>query len=110
MVAVTVILAAVVSTLVLGMDNDIQTTPQTSFGFDYDGTDLTITHTGGKALETSDLSVSSGTVAWNHGGDSKISAGETGDVTGLSAGDTVNVVWTGQEDNSAILASYQVPA
>jgi len=68
MVAITVILAAVIGTFVLGLGDQIQsTTPQASFGFDtgtYSGengteyTSVTITHESGDTISASDLTVS----------------------------------------------------
>jgi len=68
MVAITVILAAVIGTFVLGLGDQIQsTTPQASFGFDtgtYTGengteyTSVTITHESGDTISASDLTVS----------------------------------------------------
>ncbi|MDS0277076.1 type IV pilin N-terminal domain-containing protein [Halomicroarcula sp. S1AR25-4] len=63
MVAITVILAAVIASFVLGLgDQAQQTTPQASFAFDYDesvgGTDegvLTITHDGGDTIQGNSL-------------------------------------------------------
>jgi flagellin-like protein len=62
MVAITVILAAVIGTFVLGLGDQVQTTaPQASFSFDYtnstsgDGDKLTITHSGGDSISPSNL-------------------------------------------------------
>lgn len=110
MVAVTVILAAVVSTLVLGMGDDLEANPQANFGFDYDatGTNLTITHEGGQTLEAAQVYVNNGTeVPWASTGD--ISAGDSMDLT-VSPDDTVRVVWKSDNGNTAILATYKVPA
>lgn len=55
MVAVTVILASIVGTFVLGVGSGQQTTPSASFDYDFDGgpTDqLTITYVGGDDLST----------------------------------------------------------
>jgi len=64
MVAITVILAAVIATFVLGLgDNLSNTAPQASFNFDYSDTDdstndvLTITHDGGDSIEDARLTV-----------------------------------------------------
>jgi flagellin-like protein len=64
MVAITVILAAVIATFVLGLgDNLSNTAPQASFSFDYSDTDdstndvLTITHDGGDSIATARLTV-----------------------------------------------------
>jgi len=60
MVAITVILAAVIATFVLGLgDNLSNTAPQASFGFDYSdsGSDtLDITHEGGDTIPSGELS------------------------------------------------------
>ena len=65
MVAITVILAAVIGTFVLGLGDQVQnTSPQASFNFDFDdgsgGSDvLTITHDGGDSITASQLFVAS---------------------------------------------------
>ncbi len=65
MVAITVILAAVIASFVLGLgDQAQQTTPTASFSFDYEdkssGDDeLVITHDGGDTIDEARLSVSS---------------------------------------------------
>jgi len=66
MVAITVILAAVIASFVLGLgDQAQQTTPQASFNFNYDqsGTNdvLTITHEGGDTIDNSRVMVKSDT-------------------------------------------------
>ncbi len=58
MVAITVILAAVIGTFVLGLGDQVQTTaPNTNFATDYDSSDgnLTITHDGGDPVEADEL-------------------------------------------------------
>jgi len=63
MVAITVILAAVIGTFVLGLGDQVQdTSPQASFGFDYtnpssDGDSLTITHQSGDEIEAANVDV-----------------------------------------------------
>jgi flagellin-like protein len=66
MVAITVILAAVIGTFVLGLGDQVQTTaPQASFTFDFiddSSTDkLTITHDGGDSIEAARLNVTAST-------------------------------------------------
>jgi flagellin-like protein len=65
MVAITVILAAVIGTFVLGLGDQVQSTsPQASFNFDYTnssgnpGDQLAITHDGGDAISASDINAS----------------------------------------------------
>ena len=111
MVAITVILAAVIGTFVLGVAEGIQeTTPNAQFGHAYDdaGDNATITHRAGDAIPADRLNVSVsgvGQSAW-YRGDTSTDAGETvragrsfetGETETLSgnvtAGDTVRVIW-----------------
>ena len=60
MVAITVILAAVIGTFVLGLGDQLgDTAPQASFTIDENGTDnISITKTGGQSIEGGDLALS----------------------------------------------------
>jgi flagellin-like protein len=66
MVAITVILAAVIGTFVLGLDDQVSnTSPQASFTFDHEDNSigsspdaLTITHDGGDKIQASQISFS----------------------------------------------------
>ena len=96
MVAITVILAAVIGTFVLGLGDQVQsTTPSASFGFESENlgagnTDdiVKITHESGDTIETNSLSVKIGSNTVYGAGttDSSVS-GWTGDT--VSAGDTL---------------------
>jgi len=61
MVAITVILAAVIASFVLGLgDQAQQATPQASFSWEYEGgatETLTVTHDGGDSIEAQELFV-----------------------------------------------------
>lgn len=62
MVAITVILAAVIGTFVLGLGQQVSpSTPQASFEYELSNSDknVTITHDGGDAIESDNLNVSS---------------------------------------------------
>jgi flagellin-like protein len=65
MVAITVILAAVIGSFVLGIGGDVQEAPQASFS--YDSSSDVIVHEGGDSINISDISPSSGTVNDNNG-------------------------------------------
>lgn len=116
MVAVTVILAAVVSMLVLGMGSDVESHPQASFSFDYDSSADTVdvTHEGGDTLANSSVKVlvngdEDTDDAWPN---AEISAGDTytvGSGTAVSSGDSIRVVWTGSNGDTAVLGSFEVP-
>jgi flagellin-like protein len=119
MVAITVILAAVIGTFVLGLGGSVQeTAPQAQFTFDYDGTSkLNITHDGGDSIDPARVSVpntnESGNT-WDGFTASTVTSGQiqAGDsaAVSVSAGQNVRVVWTSQSgDNSATLAEFTVP-
>jgi len=124
MVAITVILAAVIATFVLGLGEQVSSTaPQAQFTFDYDeGADLTndddlgttgtsvnadglltITHAGGDSLVAGQLSVSGPTSSggWNntntnkYNATEKITAGDDFEVW-INSTDTVSVNWESQ--------------
>jgi len=119
MVAITVILAAVIGTFVLGLGQNVQSTPSASFDFDFDTdtTSVLVTHNGGDTLETGEntntVQVTDGTntVDWIGGSSSNttISAGTSINTT-YTSGETVRVVWfsTGNE-SSATLGQQDAP-
>jgi len=130
MVAITVILAAVIASFVLGLgDQASNTTPQASFSFDYDssastGSDdfsggafgssgvLTITHDGGDTIEASRLELTDGsttTFDFSTTGVSDVSAGTTVDVD-VDSGSTVRIVYSAPSgDSSSTLATWEGP-
>ncbi len=132
MVAITVILAAVIATFVLGLGEQVSdTAPQASFSFDYDsggsGDDfsnggsgdgtLTISHAGGATITASQLSITGSSVqspaewqnADGYGANSEISAGDSVDLR-ISSDDTIRVVWKSQTgQDSATLRKWSGP-
>jgi flagellin-like protein len=124
MVAITVILAAVIATFVLGLGDQVSdTAPQASFDFDYDTSvggsnegNLTITHTGGASIPASQLNVTNGTTdeGWYTLGDlnssDDVTAGNSATFQNVSDSDTVRVIWENQEGtNSATLREWVGP-
>jgi len=137
MVAITVILAAVIGTFVLGLGDQLQaTTPQVSFGFDTggDGADddidyVNITHESGDTISSSNLQISvsgesDSPLAWP--GSNDVSAGtsvavisndrtaNTGEVqapnTAGFGGSTIRVVFNNPDsDSSSTLGKFEVP-
>jgi flagellin-like protein len=94
MVAITVILAAVIGTFVLGLGDSLSNSaPQASF--QCDGNDLV--HNGGDNLEKASLNVSGGTIATGSG---PFTAGDTVATSFTDANATVT--WS-QGDTSAVL-------
>ena len=120
MVAITVILAAVIGTFVLGLGDQVSdNAPQASFSFDFDdgnsdgfggaGDDVVnVTHEGGETIEnstlsvkgdgTNDLSYVTGDSNW--GDDDVVSAGERISFENVDAGETIRVVWTNPSGGS----------
>lgn len=121
MVAITVILAAVIGTFVLGLGENLQdTSPTASITFnqqDVAGNDaeVKISHDGGASLDQARIDIRGPSVDsdarvsdWT-GDDSKITAGETVTVGPFSSGATVKVVWTSDGGgSSAVLGEHEV--
>jgi flagellin-like protein len=127
MVAITVILAAVIGTFVLGLGGSVQqTAPQASFTFDYDNTggsatpdlgsdgDLTMTHDGGDSVPNSRLKVTDGSSTFDGDGgnlwsSSPVSAGDSATAS-IDSDDTVRITWQSQNgENTATLATFNGP-
>lgn len=119
MVAITVILAAVIGTFVLGLGDQVSdNAPQASFSFDFSSNDngftgeaadaVNITHEGGETIENSTLDVSGdGTndltydgANSNWGDDGVVSAGDRISYDGVDSGETIRVVWTNPNGGS----------
>jgi flagellin-like protein len=132
MVAITVILAAVIGTFVLGLGQNVQqTAPQASFNMEVTNGSHNVeaTHDGGDAIGSTDLNVSASTtiqngsgtsangdsLTWNElGTNGDITAGATVNVTDNGAsglkGETLRVVWNSPEsDKSQTLRKFDVP-
>ncbi|MFK5604269.1 MULTISPECIES: type IV pilin [Haloferax] len=132
MVAITVILAAVIGTFVLGLGDQVgDTAPQASFGFDYNGTALTVTHESGTSIDAAQVNITSSVALNDSAGqlagasgttetwesitsDSEITAGSQATVVEQNADDlstaTVRVIWTSESgSNSATLQSWSGP-
>jgi flagellin-like protein len=129
MVAITVILAAVIATFVLGLGESVSgTAPQATFSFDYDsdaspsdgdqlyddtgsdssGGDLTVTHDGGDTIDKSRLTITDNTTD-TVSFDSEVSAGISKTLA-IDSDDTVRVIYESQSgDNTATLARYDGP-
>jgi len=129
MVAITVILAAVIGTFVLGLGDQVQsTTPQASFGFDTGSANdsgaynVSVTHETGDSIDATELNVSvnGSTSTWDTAGD--VSAGDTFDIVNANAsdpdpglktwaasGDTIRVIYNNPNaDSSSTLAKRTI--
>jgi FlaG/FlaF family flagellin (archaellin) len=133
MVAITVILAAVIGTFVLGLGQGVQSAPQAQFTIETnalnDGNDnndaFTITHDGGDTIESANIQIIvDGTVVYEDGAvtganvatgsdtwATEINAGAGQEVTESSdefaADDTVRVIWSSpNSDKTQTLAKF----
>jgi flagellin-like protein len=117
MVAITVILAAVIASFVLGLGDQNNPAPTADFDFDWNGTagDLTITHGNGDQLDSDNVYIrgqnlgSTGT--WTSvEADETISAGKSTTLTSASSNYEVNVVWEDPDsDSTSTLSSDEGP-
>jgi flagellin-like protein len=126
MVAITVILAAVIGTFVLGLGDQVsESAPQAQFTFDFDKTSgvLTITHDGGDAIASDTINVtgSGNDIRWDHATNTStaydVSAGNStvvGDGSSIasevtvSEGDTVRIVWSSpNSDKTATVGQFE---
>ncbi|AKU08134.1 type IV pilin [Haloferax gibbonsii] len=130
MVAITVILAAVIGTFVLGLGDQVgDTAPQASFAFDFDNdggaadeAQVTITHESGDAVDADRLSISIDGAAPDGTNyiestafSDQVSAGDSALITVGStdttwSGEVIRVVWTSESgSNSATLQKQTAP-
>ena len=130
MVAITVILAAVIGTFVLGLGDQVQdSAPNADFNFDYDESggsyEVEVTHEGGNQISTDNaqkLLISDGTndVDWLSQGSPPVQAGDSctfdassgncnGGAHNLGSGDDIRVIWFSQNGDSQTIADSSVP-
>ena len=111
MVAITVILAAVVGSFVLGLAGDVsETAPTAQISFEYDSGEVTLIHDGGSSFSSDNvrLTGSGGTdnplEDWGNG---QVSAGDsvTVDISEEDEGNTLRVIWQGSSSSSTIARS-----
>lgn len=113
MVAITVILAAVIATFVLGLGDSLSNTaPQASFDFEYSsGSTVTITHTGGDSIPNARLSVTADGTTVSKQSTDPVEAGVIlVDSETVSSDASIRVVWTSESgDQTATLGQSTAP-
>lgn len=127
MVAITVILAAVIGTFVLGLGNNLQETPpNANFQFDFEengggtGYNVTATHQGGETIDSDNadsLTLNASEMAGGGSGGTAFSAfsngvssGDSETLSGVASGSDVRVIWTSTNGgNSQTLSNSQAP-
>jgi flagellin-like protein len=108
MVAITVILAAVIASFVLGLgDQAANSSPSASFNFDYDsgatsGDNLQITHGGGDSIQASNLEIR------GDNGGSGDTLGQTWDAYGGTPSSGSSDVSSGNSISLELGASYDI--
>ena len=123
MVAITVILAAVIGTFVLGLGDQVQTTaPNAQFQFDYDSSEagnLTVTHSGGDGIEANEVflsgdieNTSSEDLSWQEtaGYADTLRAGDNVRVGGDQTADNTHYQWataSGEADGAEVRVVWQ---
>jgi flagellin-like protein len=128
MVAITVILAAVIGTFVLGLGDQVQqTSPNAQWNWEVDGSNLNVTHEGGDSVEAPLLEVTtssgvtleegsttngacneadSANLEWTS---TPVTAGDTCRVTNsVGSGNTFRLIWTAEGGgSSSTLSTYE---
>lgn len=110
LIAVTVILAAVIGAVVLGLTTSEAEAPQASLNFENSTSSVTISHEGGEALNGENVEIR-GNFTFNFGDGDELAAGESLEKTSISPseGDEVNVVWVDpNSDDEVVIGSYEV--
>lgn len=109
MIVIAVVLAAVVGSAVLGLGSGPADAPQASFEFTESGGTVEATHTGGDAVDFSNV------VVKVEGGDSAnptgtMTAGDSATVANnVADGDVIRVVWEDpNSDKTTVIATYKV--
>jgi flagellin-like protein len=118
MVAITVILAAVIASFVLGLGDQNNPAPTVSMDFEYDGDndELTITHEDGDELDPANVyirgdnleSPSSGDRTWDNGNWAN-GAGDTNGAGNIVAGNSILIETTGSPDAYVVRVVWEDP-
>jgi|AntRauTorcE11898_2_1112593.scaffolds.fasta_scaffold02840_8 flagellin-like protein len=108
LIAITVILAAVIGGVVLGLGTSSVDAPQASLQFEYNDTadELTVSHKGGEKLKSDNLAVR-GNATFTFSSD--LAAGQSRTIPAtLSDGDEVSIVWQDPNSNEeAVIGTFE---
>ncbi|XGI82880.1 type IV pilin [Halorutilales archaeon Cl-col2-1] len=102
MVAITVILAAVIGTFVLGLGGQVQQNAQAGFTFDQDGTDVTVTTT---SVQRADSFTAKGDCDTLN--DPSTQVGTTVTMESCTSGGTLRIVGNYQ-GSSNVITTYEI--
>lgn len=114
MVAITVILAAVIGTFVLGLGDQVQNNaPSASFSFDYNDTGVNATHESGASFtedNTDQLSLNQSSSDQSAVFDLPVEAGDSASIDSIESGEDVRVIWVSPDgSNSATVGRSTAP-
>ncbi len=115
MIAVTVMLAAAISTFALDMGSEPAVPPQASWDFEWDGeTNLTVAHDGGEPVDGSEVRIDAASIdeqAWLSETPLMWQLGDqaTYDLGDLDPGDEIQLIWEPGDAESQVLARWQIP-
>lgn len=118
MVAITVILAAVIGTFVLGLGDSVESAPQASFDFSYDSNNnnVEIRHRGGDNLNTGNVDIridgqstsNSDFTGSAFNSFSSFGAGDKVTIDSTSGGETIDIVFI-DGDSQSVIGTFDVP-
>ena len=111
MVAITVILAAVIGTFVLGLGDQVQTTaPNAQMSFDADSTNVTVTHDGGDTLDANQTFFTGDNVSYDGGGTDLAGEdwGQLENIEEVRAGTSIELARESSDDGS-VTVTWESP-
>lgn len=99
-----IILSAVIGAFVLGMGDTVPAEPRVSFEWEHDETtnELDVTHMGEEPLPPDSVLLQTGDNTKEWGTSEEVSTGDSITIKNVSSGDTVEIVWTGGEENTIL--------
>lgn len=110
MIVIAVVLAAVVGSAVLGLGSGPAEAPQASLEFSNDNGTVTATHTGGDAIDFSNVEVKVEGTGSSAGPTGTLEAGDSTTVANnVASGDTVRVIWNDpNSEKTTVIAEFDV--
>lgn len=109
LIAITVILAGVIGSVIFGLSVDPSDTPEVTLSFTSEGDSIIVTHEGGERLDTSEVVIKNKNGKISEFDEGELRAGESVD-TGIAPGsvDQISVVWQDPaSDAENVLATFK---
>lgn len=114
MIAVTILLAAAISTFALGIGGGPGVAPQVDWSFHWDGEEtLTVRHAGGESINGGDVRLESTALSESEYLDSNGNTIHVGDdrtftLSDPARGETVRLIWDPDDEDGSILAEWDL--